>query len=235
MELIVISESKLKIMLTGPDMVKYELEGDFADCADVHTREAFRHIFEDARAEIGFDTEGERLLVQMYASKGGGCEIFVTKLGGEPAGGVRLSEEAPLDGEAWDSPLLAVGASRMTEGERELLRRVYACGEEDEMVTAQVKAIALRFDIPSDLLAVCRRLSAAGFGGESRVYIVEGTPDMWFLLLELAGGSFSRLPRKYAFLSEYGEEIDYGDTELFLSEYGREVCGERAVETLARV
>ena len=231
MELIVISESKLKIMLTGPDMVKYELEGDAADCADAHTREAFRHIFEDARAEIGFDTEGERLLVQMYASKGGGCEIFVTKLGGEPGGRLRFSEEIPLDGDTWDGPLLAAESS-MTEGERELLKRVYACGE---AVTAQVRSVALRFDTLKDLLAVCRRLSEAGFDGESRAYIAEGAPDLWFLLLELSGGTISRLPRRYAFLVEYGEETDFEDTALFLSEYGREVCGERAVEILARM
>lgn len=86
MELIVIGESRLKIMLTGEDMARYELTepdptGQNANSITPHTREVLRHIFADAHSEIGFDTEGERLFVQLYASKGGGCEIFVTKLG----------------------------------------------------------------------------------------------------------------------------------------------------------
>ena len=86
MELIVIGESRLKIMLTGEDMAHYDLtEPDptkqDANGVTPHTREVLRHIFADAHSEIGFDTEGERLFVQLYASKGGGCEIFVTKLG----------------------------------------------------------------------------------------------------------------------------------------------------------
>lgn len=86
MELIVIGENRLKIMLTGEDMAHYDLtEPDSLEqsnhCATPHTREVLRHIFADAHSQIGFDTEGERLFVQLYASKGGGCEIFVTKLG----------------------------------------------------------------------------------------------------------------------------------------------------------
>jgi len=86
MELIVIGENRLKIMLTGEDMAHYDLtDPDSAEQGALgvspHTRKALRHIFADANTQIGFDTEGERLLVQLYTSKGGGCEIFVTKLG----------------------------------------------------------------------------------------------------------------------------------------------------------
>ena len=80
MELIVISESKIKIMLTEPDMQYYRLNASNMNCADVCTQAAFRHIFEDAHREVGFDTEGKRLFIQLYTSIEGGCEIFVTKL-----------------------------------------------------------------------------------------------------------------------------------------------------------
>jgi negative regulator of genetic competence, sporulation and motility len=108
MELIVISESKLKIMLSGEDMVKYELEEERVEGCDAHTRRVFRRIFEDARAAVGFETLGERLLVQYYATgDGGGCEIFVTKLGTEDffraeEGGCGIYETNDIDGKHFE-------------------------------------------------------------------------------------------------------------------------------------
>lgn len=148
MEWIVINESKLKIMLSAPDMRHYELSTERMDAADEDTRRAFRHIFDDARAEIGFDTTGERLFVQLYTSKEGGCEIFVTKLGEPsavpytpprvyddglfPAGdgyltdaerGIYSAEEAvPGCDEAASPGLMA--DSTLSDGERALLRRI---------------------------------------------------------------------------------------------------------------
>ena len=90
MELLVISESKLKIMLTAPDMIKYDLTSPPTNSLSLHDREVLRHLFRDAKAEIGFDTEGARLFVQLYSSKEGGCEIFVTKLGILPESSARL-------------------------------------------------------------------------------------------------------------------------------------------------
>ncbi|MBQ4327619.1 MAG: adaptor protein MecA [Clostridia bacterium] len=81
MELIQISENKLKIMLSETDMIKYALDGESADYSKDETRRAFRHMLSRVRQMSGFDTRGERIFVQMYPSKGGGCEVFVTKLG----------------------------------------------------------------------------------------------------------------------------------------------------------
>lgn len=81
MELIQISENKLKIMLSETDMVKYALDTDDTDYSKDETRRAFRAMLLHARQLSGFDTRGERIFVQMYPSRDGGCEIFVTKLG----------------------------------------------------------------------------------------------------------------------------------------------------------
>ncbi len=81
MELIQISENKLKIMLSETDMIKYSLDGDEADYSRDETRRAFRRMLSCVRQMSGFDTRGERIFVQMYPSRGGGCEVFVTKLG----------------------------------------------------------------------------------------------------------------------------------------------------------
>lgn len=229
MELIVISESKLKIMLTAPDMAHYELEGSPMDCADAHTRAAFRHIFDDARQEIGFDTEGERLFIQLYASKEGGCEIFVTKLGAE-------GDLLPLPSESVKTPT-AVAVGGLTHAERELLERVYALDEEGTAPGGDrwgTWTAGFRFDALGDLLAVCRRLGGAGFYGESRAYIEElPEGDRWYLLLsvtERGGGGFAR---RYGFLSEYGEEVEPAGAELYLGEHGDCLCPARAVPILS--
>ena len=213
MELIVINPNKLKIMLSAPDMEHYELETTHMDCADAHTRAAFRHIFDDARNEIGFDTEGERLLVQLYASKEGGCEIFVTKLG------------SPSEEDAWES------------GERELLRRI--CGEEEDMTvnraeqrlsTVGIRRAAVAFSALEELLAVCRRLAGKGYSGRSDVYIAD---TVWYLLLDIPDVTLCRLPLPFAFLAEYGAEAPAHRWESYLSEYGKLLCAGRAVETFA--
>ncbi len=265
MELIVISESKLKIMLTAPDMAYYELESARMDCADAHTRAAFRHIFDDARAEIGFDTEGERLFVQLYASREGGCEIFVTKLGnGEdsfPALGEDLWDGSLPDCDEAVGRTLAVAADSMSEGERELLRRV--CGyceecqeweareEEDGMaqehrdygeraerraVRAGVRRVALVFTEMGDLLTACRRLLRDGYRGRSDVYIAEsaGRTD-WYLLLEVPDVTVYRLPRRFAFLTEYGREVTGAGLTAYLDEYGRAICMEDGVDVMGRL
>ena len=79
MELILISNSKLKIMLTAEDMKKYNI-----DCeGDVTLRRGFRPVLERARRDCGFDPCGGRLLVQVFPSRSGGCELFVTRVGQE--------------------------------------------------------------------------------------------------------------------------------------------------------
>ena len=73
-----ISTTKLKVMLSAEDMKKL----DFVPCggADISDRVAFRNILKEARDRCGFDALGDRVFVQYYPEKHGGCEMFVTKL-----------------------------------------------------------------------------------------------------------------------------------------------------------
>ena len=219
MELIVINQNKLKIMLSAPDMARYELESTRMDCADAHTRAAFRHIFDDARNEIGFDTQGERLFVQLYASKEGGCEIFVTKLGN------------PSEGNEWES------------GERELLRRI--CEKEEDMTanraeqqlsTVGVRRTAVAFHELEDLLAVCRRLLRDGYRGRSAVYITESEQGTtWYLFVDIPDVTLYRLPLPFSFLAEYGNEAPAREGETYLTEHGKVLCREQGVETFGKL
>jgi negative regulator of genetic competence, sporulation and motility len=81
MDLIKISDNKIKIMLTPIDLQSYEIKVSELDCTNLETREAFRSIMNEARDRIGFDTGGNQIYVQVYPSREGGCEMFVTKLG----------------------------------------------------------------------------------------------------------------------------------------------------------
>jgi len=81
MELILISQNKLKIMMTSQDVEIYELNISGPVREDLRSRRAFRNILAEAKQRTGFDALGERIYVQLYPSKCGGCEMFVTKLG----------------------------------------------------------------------------------------------------------------------------------------------------------
>ena len=81
MELLVISDSKLKIMLDSEDMQKYDLLGAEPDYDDPATRKKLLRVLDDVKAACGFDTAAEKLLIQLYPSRDGGGEMFVTKLG----------------------------------------------------------------------------------------------------------------------------------------------------------
>ena len=202
MELIVIGENRLKIMLTGEDMARYDLtepdpleQSDY--CATPHTREVLRHIFADAHSQIGFDTEGERLFVQLYASKGGGCEIFVTKLG--------------------------------DAGEAKLLKKIM--GKEKNRTVSDY-LVWLRIDRLEDLTALCRRLVATGFHGDSHLYISPSNEQAWYLSLHIPEDQNGFL--SFPFLAEYGDKMSE-EADLYLGEHGQLICPATAVEIMARI
>lgn len=83
MELILINTSKLKIMLTPDDMKRYSLDIDKMNYDNTETRRVFWNILDTAKHETGFDAASDRVCIQVYPSKGGGCEMYVTKLASE--------------------------------------------------------------------------------------------------------------------------------------------------------
>ncbi len=56
----------------------FGLEGEYSSPS---CRRAFWRVLALAEGEVGFRTEGDKLLIQFYPLKIGGCEVFVTKLG----------------------------------------------------------------------------------------------------------------------------------------------------------
>ena len=81
MELILISESKLKIMLTADDMESYEISNEQMSYEVKTTREGFEKILDVAKEKTGFDSTSSKLLIQVYPSRNGGCEVYVIRDG----------------------------------------------------------------------------------------------------------------------------------------------------------
>ena len=80
MELIIISDKKMKIMLTEKELYRYNLDSENFSLENDAQRHAFRRVLNDACRQSGFENKHSRLMVQMYPGKKGGCEIFVTRM-----------------------------------------------------------------------------------------------------------------------------------------------------------
>lgn len=78
MESIIIGPDRIKIMLSGKDLRSYGITPE-EDMDSSLNGTVLRSILRDA----GFDTALSRLHVQIYTSKDGGCEMYVTVLPAE--------------------------------------------------------------------------------------------------------------------------------------------------------
>lgn len=153
MELIRISDRKLKIMLTPMDMCHFELNPDRfgEDSAQMHR--SFRLLLSEVRKQTDFKADDNHLSVQYFPSRGGGCEMFICNL--------TDSDESPT------SPPTASTELRPYQKSRGGFRR----------------ECAFRIERLDHLLAVCRRLSAHTLVCESSVFRDEGGDYFLFLTI----------------------------------------------------
>ena len=82
MELIVINENKLKIIMSKTDMKNYGLDENEFYLSVTDTRKILGKILQNCTIKTGFETilPSDKILIQLYPEKGGGCELFVTKI-----------------------------------------------------------------------------------------------------------------------------------------------------------
>ena len=88
MDFLVVSDTKLKIMMNREEMKKYGIDGEDIDYDNPKIRRAFWRILDVAKETCGFEASGDKVLIQFYPAKDG-SEIFVTKLGLISAGAER--------------------------------------------------------------------------------------------------------------------------------------------------
>ena len=80
MEFIVISNDKLKMILSEDEMLEYDIHPDSFNYAESTSKNALKSLLDRALCETGFDSRKTKLFVQMFSSKTGGCEIFISKI-----------------------------------------------------------------------------------------------------------------------------------------------------------
>ena len=146
-ELIKISPTKLKVMLSAADVRKYHLAE--ADGCNISGSASLRSILLEVKERCGFDAVGERVFVQYYEGVDGGCEMFITKLSGDSHSGNADREE---NGKAERKNPLT---------ERRFSER-YDSGY-----------IVYSFVAMDGMLSTCRCLAASGYTGESRAYMIK--------------------------------------------------------------
>ena len=215
MELIRIGDSKLKITLTSDDMTAYELDCDTMDYDNTETRKAFWNILDHAKHATGFDAAGDRVFVQLYPSKKGGCEMYITKLGmicAEKREGERTRLSPTHSSHAPHTPPLPSPVSK-------------AYGERDRMG-------AYRFERMGDLLCVCRRLASCGYTDHSSAY--HDDKKRYFLLLKERTNAFGIPDGAFSFITEFGTPENAEYVRLYISEHGSPICIGDAVATLSR-
>ena len=171
MELIVISESKIKLMLTRDDMEHYRGS----------TREMLKEIMDDARKKCGCAVMDGRLYVQMYPSKAGGCELFVT----------RLESRA----QSRDTTI-GTGEDRVLTDYRKYIFQ------------ERGSHIIYSFESMNYLLGPCARLAELGYSGSSMAYRDPSTRKFYLLLeceTHIAAEYFGHLcpSRLYCYINEH--------------------------------
>ncbi len=222
MELIPINNSKLKIMLDVSDMKEYNI-GEDADCASNETRHAIRSILDRARAQIGFNTEGSEIFVQLYTSKSGGCELFITK--GETSNSKLADQKSEKKGKKrTDTQKSAASECRNALSERKESLPAH--------LRMEYQRLIFSFDSLRELCKVCKILCMRRIMLVSHAYC--GEKNDFFLILENTGMSaYSQLDR-LTFISEFGKRVKHEHVYTYLSEYGRPICKDNAIEILSK-
>ncbi len=180
MEWIRINQNKLKIMLSRDDATKYALCPETASLGDAATRRAFREILSATTEDVGIDFSEDRVYIQLFPSKEGGCELFVTKMGTREQ--ELKKQDQPL------TPKSSFAASRricfcfwrqrdLLSSCRRLLRRGFV-GESQAMRDDNGRFWLFLFDRGSPLLA------REEFGFLLEYGQMENSADAFLLLLE---------------------------------------------------
>lgn len=124
MDFIKIHDKKLKIALDASELSRLGLAVSELDYKNVETKRALWQMLGDAKRKCGFDASGESLYVEVYPSRSGGCEIFVTCLSCEKKA---LRRAFPISFDDSES-MIAASAALLTAGYRERSFLYRLCG-----------------------------------------------------------------------------------------------------------
>ena len=205
MELILISESKLKIMLSASDMQQYALDCKAIDYDNTETRRAFWSILDEAKHKTGFDAASEKVFIQLYPSKEGGCEIYVTKLG-----------------------IVCGTNNALCEKQLTSITDLKQAKTYDKQSDSATRSATYSFACLDLLLDACRIANLRGFNGESSAYRVGN--KAYYLTINDAQ---SIPPIINSLLLEFSVSESNEFIEYYIKEHGEAICHNNAVKTLS--
>lgn len=215
-ETIVINKDKIKIMLDSIDMEKYCPEDVFSNESD-KAEAAIWQILDKVAETTDFDTEKSSFYVQIYPSKSGGCEMFITR--------IRIPEIGTAVKGCQGSGKLQKedtgGMKYIYENEENLM----AYGNETckaPKLKSPTGTFIYRFDDFETLLKVCREISLSSAGGESEAYY-DAVDGCCYLILEndsyhaLEFGGQRRAKKEKYYIAEHCKPICTGAVERLKS------------------
>ena len=210
MELIVINENKLKIMMSQTDMKSYGLDENEFHCSVINTREILERILHNTPVQTGFENISveDRILMQLYPDKNGGCELYVTKITFDDKEGALFM---PQENE-----------------EKYLLPKPI-----QKKQNSKTSLISYRFEKLEHGILAAKELILRGFSGESAFF--KSFDGKYYLFINSKQGQINDVKTYAEFLAEFGESTNAENTYLMLSEYGKCILKQDAVEALCEI
>lgn len=81
MEIVLLSENKLKITLSEGDVAVLGFPEETQDAEKIKSSRAFKSLLETAKIKTGFDVNECRLFISIYRGRDYGIEMYITKCG----------------------------------------------------------------------------------------------------------------------------------------------------------
>ena len=212
MEMILISANKLKVSLSATELERFELTTDMLDYGNTETKKMLWDILSRAKHSIGFNPDGYRIFVQLYPSKDGSCELFVTKISASESSiyDIFSSENKEFDDQDYtvDSDI------------------------SDESVSNETSVRVFEMDSLAALNAACRRLIDTSFSSNGAVYILDG---IFYLILQLDSQCYHFPIDELSFMGEYGTPKNSDELLMNLYEFGKLICSDNAIKIFSEL
>lgn len=237
MELHLIGVNKLKVTLTPDDMSEYALTCDTIDYDNTTTRRAFWDILDKARSRTGFDAASDRVFIQVYPNKSGGCDMYVTKMSALSGEQKHIATDCqnPFADSLVEKTEETLPGEALAEDRKSVLPL-----EPQKTVRANISVFG--FSDITYLLNACRLLKSSGYSGESSAYAApkgDIYQEKYYLTVTerisyfSAGGNAGL--SECAALEEYGRRRGGHTFVMYVKEHAECICGKNAVDVLSEL